>query len=172
MRLNRRMEQLFRQYAMDPAGEYPNTPAYPIWRKTDASGRPYWGTGSFCGMDRCPIQPETNLSWLEWDGNEVYLSATDGCTIPMLLSQMMSILNNWRKEMGERYPDTSFYLTASCDDGLDAICDEDDPPIPSVTLRFWADRGAPPPADTENIEHYAQPVVMVYCKAKAGCGWL
>ena len=47
--------------------------SYPIWTKKDPFGRAYYGVGNFCGMDR-RIKEDTDLSWLEWDGNEVHIS--------------------------------------------------------------------------------------------------
>ena len=164
MKLNQAMQQLFQQYSLNPGDSCPECSEYPIWRKTDAAGRPYWGTGSFCGMDRKHVQPDVNLSYLEWDGNEVYLSGETMGDTAALLRQMMGILAYWQRVLAAQYPDTSFFLMASYDDGQDLVYEEDDLPIPSVTLRFWADRGDTSVADVENLERYAQPVMVVDCK--------
>lgn len=161
MKLNKQMDQLFHQHSLEPYAAYPPCTAYPIWTKTDPSGRPYWGTGSFCGMDRQPIQPDANLSYLEWDGNEVHLSADEVEDTGALLLQMMGILACWQKEMAEKHPAIPFYIVASYDDGKGMADTEDG--MPSVTMRFWADRGDLTVAEVENLERYAQPVLVVHC---------
>ena len=95
MKLNQAMQQLFRQYSLNPDDSFPVCSEYPIWCKTDAAGRPYWGTGTFCGMDRKRLQPNANLSYLEWDGNEVNLSGETMEDTASLLPQMMGILTFW-----------------------------------------------------------------------------
>ena len=62
----------------DPALINEITPdtGYSIWTKKDPFGRAYFGVGNFCGMDRS-INEDTDLSWLEWDGNEVNISNND-----------------------------------------------------------------------------------------------
>lgn len=161
MKLNKQMEQLFYQHSLDPYAAYPPCTAYPIWAKTDPSDRPYWGTGSFWGMDRQPIPPDANLSYLEWDGNEVHLSADRAGDTGALLLQMMGILAGWQKEMAEKHPTTPFYIVASYDDGKGMADTEEG--IPSVTMRFWADRSDPTVAEVEHLERYAQPVLVVHC---------
>lgn len=141
---------------------------YTIWMKVDRANRPYYGTADFCGLDRRPVPADENLSRLEWDGNEVRLSAEpEGCTAD-LLRKMMDILAFWQAEMEEKYPAVSFFLMASYDDGEDAVYEADDEPAPSITLRFWADRGDSSVADPENLENYAQPVLLQYVSATVG----
>lgn len=43
---------------------------YPIWKKKDPFGREYYGVSNFWGMD-ANIKEDSDLSWLEWDGNEI-----------------------------------------------------------------------------------------------------
>lgn len=166
MKFNQAMQQLFQQYSLNPGDSFPECSDYPIWRKTDAAGRPYWGTGSFCGMERKCVPPDANLSYLEWDGNEVHLSGETMGDTAALLRQMMGILAFWERELTDKYPDTAFWLMASYDDGHDLVDVEDDQPIPTITLRFWTDRGDTSVADVENLDRYAQPVMVVYCKEK------
>ena len=45
--------------------------SYSIWRKFAQDGRPYWGTGDFCGMGGLVPGRGCDLTQLEWDGNEV-----------------------------------------------------------------------------------------------------
>ncbi len=79
----------------DPALINEITPdtGYSIWTKKDPFGRAYFGVGNFCGMDRS-INEDTDLSWLEWDGNEVNISNND----KMLLSMMAM---PWSKNVKE-----------------------------------------------------------------------
>ncbi|MBQ1685206.1 MAG: hypothetical protein II072_06820, partial [Clostridia bacterium] len=55
--------------------DVPAENGYPIWMKHDPSGRPYWGTADFCGIENADIPRDINLSELEWDGNELVFDA-------------------------------------------------------------------------------------------------
>lgn len=163
MRMNRSMQQLLLQLPGEGIAAAKHT-AFPVWEKRDLSGRAYWGTGAFCGMDKRPVAGNTNLSLLEWDGNEVYLSAEETDSVPALLMQMMAVLRFWEKEMRLRFPKVSFFIMASFDGGVPG---EEDGIAPSVTLRFWADRGDASVAATDDLERYAQPVLVQYIGAAA-----
>lgn len=163
MQLNHSMQQLFHQHSLSSNDSFQSILHHPVWSKTDASGRPYWGTGSFCGLDHRGVSPDTNLSYLEWDGNEVRLSAETVGETAALLRQMLGILAFWQQEMTSKYPLTSFFIMASYDDGSGLLDDEDDQAIPSVTLRFWADRGDDTVAEVNDLDRYAQPVLLMHC---------
>jgi len=137
---------------------------YAIAGYRDPQDRPYWLMGSLVGKESLPVSGTTNLSWLEWDHNEVYLSLQEAGSIDALLKCMLGILRFWETEMKRNAPDVSFCMMASYDYGEP---DEEDGVEPSVTLRFWADRGDPSVADTENLEHYAQPVLVQYVSKAA-----
>jgi hypothetical protein len=63
--------------------------SYPVWKKEDPFGRVYYGVGNFCGLDR-KIREDTDLSWLEWDGNELHLSDKDK---DLLFRKAVGIIN-------------------------------------------------------------------------------
>ncbi len=137
---------------------------YAITEYRDPQDRPYWLVGSMDGKESLPVSGTTNLSWLEWDHNEVYLSLRETGSVAALLKHMLGILRFWEDEMKQNAPDVSFCMMASYDYGEP---DEEDGVEPSVTLRFWADRGDPSVADTENPERYAQPVLVHYVSKAA-----
>ena len=126
--------------------------SYPIWTKNDPFGRAYYGVGNFCGMDR-RIKGDTDLSWLEWDGNEVHISNSNKM---LLLKKAIGIMKGWRDQFVENYPDDSFVVLASFDDGS-AMVEECERNM-SFTLRFWKKREGQGP--DENVE-YNQPVILL-----------
>ncbi|SEG23677.1 hypothetical protein SAMN04487934_11183, partial [Eubacterium ruminantium] len=99
----------------DPALINEITPdtGYSIWTKKDPFGRAYFGVGNFCGMDRS-INEDTDLSWLEWNGNEVNISNNDKM---LLFEKTIGIMKGWIDQLVESYPDDSFVVFASFDDG-------------------------------------------------------
>ena len=123
---------------------------YSIWTKKDPFGRAYFGVGNFCGMDRS-INEDTDLSWLEWDGNEVYISDNDKT---VLFKKAIGIIKGWIDQLVENYPDDRFVVFASFDDG-NALVEECERNM-SFTLRFWKKREGS--GLDENME-YNQPVI-------------
>ena len=136
----------------DPALINEITPdtGYSIWTKKDPFGRAYFGVGNFCGMDRS-INEDTDLSWLEWDGNEVNISNNDKM---LLFEKTIGIMKGWINQLVESYPDDSFVVFASFDDG-NALVEECERNM-SFTLRFWKKREGS--GLDENME-YNQPVI-------------
>ena len=136
----------------DPALINEITPdtGYSIWTKKDPFGRAYFGVGNFCGMDRS-INEDTDLSWLEWDGNEVNISNNDKM---LLFEKTIGIMKGWIDQLVESYPDDSFVVLASFDDG-NALVEECEKNM-SFTLRFWKKREGS--GLDENME-YNQPVI-------------
>ena len=137
--------------------------AYPIWKKCDAVGRPYWGVASFWGMDKQPIPSHQNLSQLEWDGNEIHLEATSPEDVTNILRKAVGIMRFWKEYLEARYPDTPFYLIATFNDGNVQILDADDTPTQSVTLRFWAERGSNDIIALDDFKIWEQPAIIGYC---------
>lgn len=123
---------------------------YPIWTKTDSFGRAYFGVGNFCGLDKS-IHEDTDLSWLEWDGNEVYISNDDKM---LLFKKAIGIMKGWRDQLVEDYPDDRFVVFASFDDGsaMAAECER----TMSFTLRFWKKRDG---QGLDDNMKYNQPVI-------------
>lgn len=107
---------------------------YPIWKKKDPFGRDYFGVGNFCGIEE-PINEEADLSWLEWDGNEVYIENDDK---EILFKKAVGIIKGWRKQLIEDFPEDGFVVFASFDDGS-GLTDECEK-IPAFILRFWKRR--------------------------------
>ncbi len=117
---------------------------YPIWQSSDLSGRPFWGTGSFCGLSATPPAPGSDLTDLEWAGNEVHLSLCDFSSVQELLLYALGIVKTWKNQMETEFPPVPFDILLSVDEGDGQI-------IPSATLRFWAVR---------NNEHFVSPSLL------------
>ena len=162
MKANRSMKDLLEKYSIDSIDRISQNNAYPIWHKTDPTGRMYWGVESFCGMDKSPICSDQDLSQLEWDGNEIYLDAHTNEDVASMLRSTIGILLFWKSELQTRYPDTSFYLFASYSNGDMLILEEREVPVQSVTLRFWADRGENAVINLSELDHWDQPAIMEY----------
>lgn len=125
--------------------------SFPIWKKEDPYGREYYGVANFCGLDRL-IKVDTDLSWLEWDGNEIYLSGKDK---DLLFKRAVGIIKSWRSQLTCSYPDEHFAILASYDDGslLAEECEKES----SFTLRFWKKR------DGQGLDEntaFDQPVII------------
>lgn len=125
--------------------------SYPIWIKKDPFGRAYFGVGNFCGMDRA-IKEDTDLSWLEWDGNEVHVSGKEK---ELLFRKTVGIMKDWKIQLVEKYPEDRFVIFASFDDGSAMVeeCERD----LSFTLRFWKKREG---QGLDENTKYDQPVIM------------
>lgn len=164
MKSNLSMKSLLEKYLIDSTDCISPDNAYPIWHKTDATGRVYWGVASFCGMDQCPICADQDLSQLEWDGNEVYLDTYSDEDVADMLKKAIGVLLFWKSELKNRYADTSFYLFASYDNGDMLILDEGETPVKSITLRFWADRGENTFINLSDFDNWKQPAIMEHIK--------
>jgi len=162
---NKTMLALLAKHSVPLTEPIPEDSSYPIWCKTDTAGRAYWGVSSFCGLDRHPIKAGQELSYLEWDGNEVYLSADTNAQTARILRQAIGILKFWRKEVETKYPETAFYLLASYDNGDLLEAEGGESPTRSITLRFWADRGNDKVICLDGFDDRAQPLLFEYCPA-------
>ena len=128
---------------------------YPIFERTDNSGRKYYGVSHFWGMDD-NISADTELSWLEWDGNEVNVSFSDPNQLNEKYIESVGILKGWKEQL-KKYSDSKFSIIMSYDNG-DL---QDEETEYSFTLRFWKER-----SETEvisSINDFAQPVIIEYC---------
>lgn len=126
---------------------------YPIWEKKTLTGLPYWGTGDFCVIDEQPISENRDLTALEWDENEIYISGMNN--ILELVKQGLGIILVWKTQMKQEHSETSFDILLSVDEGENDVS-------PSVTLRFWAIRNGihyVEPA-AEILQKFSQPVLM------------
>ena len=160
MKTNLSMKSLLEKYFIDSTDCIPQNNVYPIWHKTDAAGRVYWGVASFWGMDKCPVTSGQDLSQLEWDGNEVHLDAYTDDEVAEMLRNAIGILLFWKSELQKRYADTSFYLFASYDNGDMLVLDEGASPVKAITLRFWADRGENIVINLSDFDHWEQPAII------------
>lgn len=114
---------------------------YPIWQSSDLSGRPFWGVGSFCGLSATLPSSSSDLTALEWAGNEVFISLCDFSSVQELLLYALGIVKAWKNQMEAEFPPVPFDILLSVDPG--------DGQIPlSATPRFWAVR---------DKEHFVSP---------------
>ena len=97
------------------------------------------------------INEDTDLSWMEWEGNEVFLSDEDS---QVLFERAVGIIKGWRDQLVKGFPEERFVVFASFDDGSDMA--EECEKTPSFTLRFWKKRDGQGP--DENTD-YDQPVI-------------
>lgn len=82
---------------------------YPIWKKKDPFGREYYGVSNFWGMD-ANIKEDSDLSWLEWDGNEINIDSKVGNEIMPLFRETVGIFRiNCHRFMPHAYIPTVFY---------------------------------------------------------------
>ena len=122
---------------------------YDIERKTDPFGREYYSVVKGCFR----IKEDSDLSWDEWDGNEVHIS---GKVHEKLYEETVGIMKSWKAQLNGNFPDEHFVIFASYDDGSLMVpeCDR----VGSFTLRFWKIReGQGPDVNTE----YSQPVIKI-----------
>jgi hypothetical protein len=124
--------------------------SYPVRMHTDPFGRTYFAVGNFCGMDR-RIKEDSDLSWLEWDGNEVYIPGTDK---DLLFKKTVGILKGWREQLVKEHPAERFTVFASYDGG-ENLAEECERSL-SFTLRLWKIREGQGP--DENMD-FDQPVI-------------
>ncbi len=161
MKYNHSMETLLKVHGIT-IEDVPAENGYPIWMKHDPSGRPYWGTADFCGIENADIPRDINLSELEWDGNELMFDAYSYEGIAEILKKAIGVIKAWKTELEEEYPDNEFGILASFDSGEHLINKEDFPNGNySVTMRFWAERKVP--SFTDGFEDWEQPTIIETC---------
>lgn len=163
MQFNTNMRKLLQDHGLRDVEQIAPYSSYPIWQKHDVIGRPYWGVSHFWGIDRTPVSGETDLSILEWDGNEVYLSAQSKEDIPKILTTAIGILKAWKTELELKYPNIPFYLFASYDNGDALILDEGEEPTQAVFLRFWAYRDINTVCDFSDFDTWNDPALVEQC---------
>lgn len=137
--------------------DIPPVNTFPIWKKTDPYGRDYYGVSHFWSMDTY-IEKNCDLSWLEWDGNEVYIADDAHDNALGIFVEAIGIMKAWQTQIQEQFPDDRFMILASFDDGQEMVecnCDR----IQSFTLRFWKIREGQGLDETIDINNYDQPVI-------------
>lgn len=139
----------------------PRARRYHIWKKTAADGQPFWGVLNFCGMNACNVSGDRHLGWLEWDGNEIYLSVSSADKVPVLLKRAAGIMKYWKKQLERDYPEMPFIIFASYGDNPGFIEDDEEENY-YVNMRFFTLRDGDRLLDFDGMENNAQPV-MWYC---------
>ena len=163
---NKTMRSLLQQYQID-INDIPANDAYPIWKKQDQAGRPYWGVADFWHLDQNGVLASDDLSQLEWDGNEVHLDAYAEDQIPGILREAIGIIKAWMRQLEHEEPDMPFLILASYDDGAELVNKEDFPDgCYSITFRFWAPRGGNPVVNLASFADWEQPALLAVC---SGC---
>ena len=148
MQANRAMRELLKRYGVD-LSSVPPMDLYPIRKKVDETGRPYWGVWD---MDKQGASARTALSWQEWDGNETYLSTDDPGKIQEVLTHTIGILKAWKE--------TLFCLFFNFDDGSLQEPDPGKEPYRGTFARFWAIREGEKVLDYPNLEELDEPALM------------
>ncbi len=160
---NKSMKLLLQQHKID-VDVIPAMDAYPIWKKQDQAGRPYWGVSDFWHLDQNGVPASEDLSQLEWDGNEVHLEANAEDQIPGILKDAIGIIKAWMRQLEQEEPNTPFLILASYDDGEELVNKEDFPDgCYSITFRFWAPRGGNTVVDLSSFEDWEQPALLAVC---------
>ena len=131
MILNESAKLLFDSYLID---EIPPVDEYPIWKKTDPFGRMYYGVSDFNGLDS-NIEKDSDLSWLEWAGNDVYLGSPDRNDIMMLFRKAVGIMKSWQTQLIKDFPNERFVIFAYFNDDVE-YSENSDLGI-AFTMRFW-----------------------------------
>ena len=112
MLLNESAETLFGTISTEEA---PLNNEYPSWQKTDAFGRTYYGVSDFWNLDQS-ISEDADLSWLEWDGNEIRVDTPHKENIVRIYLKTIGIIKSWREQLERNYPRERFVILASYDD--------------------------------------------------------
>lgn len=129
---------------------------YLIWERTDKFGRAYYGVSHFYTLEN-DISIDEELSWLEWDGNEVCISFSEFELLESKYREAISILNSWKAQL-KKFSDSKFCIILSFDNGY--LMDDEDR-IFSFMLRFWKER-----SESElitDINDFNQPIIIEYC---------
>ena len=160
---NKAMKLLLQQYNINIDDISANN-AYPIWKKHDQAGRPYWGVSDFWNLNQNGVPASEDLSQLEWDGNEVHLDAHAEDRIPGILIESIGIIKAWLLQLEHEEPDMTFLILASYDDGAELVNKEDFPDgCYSITFRFWATRGKNTVVNLASFEEWEQPALLAVC---------
>ena len=160
---NKAMKLLFQQHKIN-VDDISADNAYPIWKKRDQAGRPYWGVSDFWHLDQNGVSASEDLSCLEWDGNEVHLDAYAEDQIPGILIESIGIIKAWMQQLEHEEPDMLFLILASSDDGGELVNREDFPDgCYAITFRFWAARGENTVVNLASFEDWEQPALLAVC---------
>ena len=164
---NKAMKRLLQQHGID-VDDVPVKNAYPIWKKHDPAGRPYWGVSDFWHLDQNGVPSSEDLPQLEWDGNEVHLDACSEGQISGILRKSIGIIKAWERQLEREEPDMPFLILANYDDGAELVNKADFPNgCYSITFRFWAPRGRNTVVDLSFFDDWEQPALLTVCNKRA-----
>ena len=123
-----------------------------IEKRTSVNGEEYYRLKEgFCLPDKRIVARGIELTELEWDGNEIYISSS--CEINELMQEALLVLYQLEQQIHNDYSDLIFDILLSVDVG-----DED--VTPSVTLRFYAIREDYHIVKAEELDEFAQPLLL------------
>ena len=160
---NKTMRLLLQQYRII-VNDIPVNNAYPIWKKQDQAGRPYWGVSDFWNLDQNGVSASEELSQLEWDGNEVHFDAYAESQIPGILRESIGIIKAWMLQLEHEEPDVPFLILASYDDGAELVNKGNiSDGCYSITFHFWAPRGGNAVVNLASFEDWEQPALLAIC---------
>ena len=167
MNMSRSMKELLDYHSIADLEKASHIPPrarrYRIWKKYNAAdAQPYWGVLDFCGMSTDGVSADRHLGWLEWDGNEIYLSVSSADKVPTLLKRAAGIMKYWKKQLERDYPEMPFIIFASFGDNLEYIEDDEEESY-YVNMRFFALRDGDRLLDFDGMENNAQPVMWYRC---------
>ena len=163
MQSNKAMKLLLQQHKIN-VDDVPAQNTFPIWKKRDLAGRPYWGVSDFWHLDQNGVSASEDLSRLEWDGNEVNLDAYAEDQIQGILRESIGIIKAWMLQLEHEEPDIPFLILASFDDGAELVNKKEFPSgCYSITFRFWALRGRNTVVNLASFEDWEQPALLADC---------
>ena len=90
------------QFDMSIIDEIPEDDEYLIWKKTTSYGRAYYGVANFCGIG-APAEG-LDISWREWDGNEIYICDIENEDVTYMYKKTIGIMKSWQRQLSERFP--------------------------------------------------------------------
>lgn len=128
------------------------TECYQIEEEKNINGNPFWCVkDAFCVKKENVKKSGDELTDLEWNGNEIYVSSSDD--LIELLEEALGIMKQWEYQMRTEYKDICFEIVISIDEGDEDI-------TPSATIRFYAVREDYHVVNWEQINEYINPVLI------------
>lgn len=125
-----------------------------IVRRFNANNEPYFciHPGWCLGQYKVVKEREWELTALEWEGNEIYLS---GEPILELLLQGLKLIEIWKKQVVQEFREHHFDIVLSIDEGIEG---KEETILPSVTIRLTAIRDEK--HYIEDVQSVVQPVLI------------
>ena len=120
-------------------------------RKSENGEEYYRLKEGFCLPNKRIVARGIELTELEWDGNEIYISSSR--EINELMYEALLVLNQLERQMHNDYNNMLFDILLSVDVG-----DED--VESSITLRFYAIREDYHIIKAEELEEFSQPLLL------------